>query len=242
MRRSFRLSASSSARSFPVPLAPVTAGAPTESVRAEPIGREAGALGEIECLAQEGDCSGDRRKLVAADTDAVEHLCPVDVAEGGRLRELPRAVEEADGRANVAERHPRPALCEKRAELERRDRDGGERNADLVDLGDDLIVGIGLDRCLRAGDDALHALPFTRGDAGLEDRRVDAEPAREPFDGLARRARLPALDLADVLLREALAGELRLRQPARNAQLADALAHRGAGGGGGVDGGELSVH
>src|SRR6185295_3421991 len=69
------------ARSFPVALAPVTAGAPTESVRAEPIGREAGALGEIECLAQERDCGGDRRKLVAADSDAVQHLGPVDIAE-----------------------------------------------------------------------------------------------------------------------------------------------------------------
>src|SRR6187431_2296171 len=41
------------ARRFPVALAPVAPRAPTESVRAQPIGREARALGEIECLAEE---------------------------------------------------------------------------------------------------------------------------------------------------------------------------------------------
>jgi hypothetical protein len=46
----------------------------------------------------------------------------------------------------------------------------------------------------------------------------------EPFDRLRGRARLTALDLADVLLREAIAGELRLRQPSGDAQQAQAIA------------------
>jgi len=128
-------------------------------------------------------------------------------------------------------------------ELERRNRDGRERDAQLVDLGDDLVVGVRLERGLGSGDDALHALALARGDSGLEERRVDPEAASEPLDGLAGRARLPALDLADVLLGEALAGQLGLRQPARNAQLADAFPHRGAGGScGGAGGCELVVH
>jgi hypothetical protein len=48
---------------------------------------------------------------------------------------------------------------------------------------------------------------------GREEHRVDAELPGEPGDRRRRRARLPALDLADVLLREPLARELRLGQP-----------------------------
>src|SRR5262249_56483169 len=53
---------------------------------------------------------------------------------------------------------------------------------------------------------------------------VGAQAGGEPVDRLLRRARLAALDLADVLLGEALAGELALRQARGHAQLAQALA------------------
>src|SRR6185436_7380276 len=68
-------------------------------------------------------------------------------------------------------------------------------------------------------------------DAVGEEARVDLEARREPVDRLLRRAGLPALDLRDVLLREAIAGELRLRQARGDAELAQTLAEaRGCGG------------
>jgi hypothetical protein len=104
-------------------------------------------------------------------------------------------------------------------------------------------VLIRLESRFRTRDDALHPLALARGDTGLEKGRVDAEAAGEPLDGLAGGPGLPALDLADVFLGETLAGELGLRQPASDAELAYALAHRVAGGPlGGADGGELIVH
>jgi hypothetical protein len=65
-----------------------------------------------------------------------------------------------------------------------------------------------------------------RGDALLEEGSVDTQPLGQPGDRLAGRARLPALDLAHVLLREAFAGELRLRHAVVDAKLAHALAER----------------
>ena len=74
----------------------------------------------------------------------------------------------------------------------------------------------------------LDLRPLLRRDAGGEEDRIDAEPLGEPGDGRLRRARLAALDLADVLLREARARELRLREAGRHAQRAHALAEAGA--------------
>src|SRR5262249_54003759 len=50
------------------------------------------------------------------------------------------------------------------------------------------------------------------------------EPLREPADRLCGRTRLAAFDLAHVLLREAAAGELALRQSGCDPELAEALA------------------
>ena len=62
------------------------------------------------------------------------------------------------------------------------------------------------------------------GDAAAEERRVDAELPREPLDRLGGRARLAALDLADVLLREPVARDIGLRQAGREAERAQPLA------------------
>src|SRR5206468_7294906 len=61
---------------------------------------------------------------------------------------------------------------------------------------------------------------------------IDAEPLGEPLDRLVGRPRLAALDLADVLLGEALARELRLRHPGRDTQLPQPLAEPEPGLGG----------
>ena len=52
---------------------------------------------------------------------------------------------------------------------------------------------------------------------------------REPLDRLLRRPGLAALDLADVFLREAVAGEVCLRQSGVDAQRAQALTETSVG-------------
>src|SRR5262249_26918636 len=53
----------------------------------------------------------------------------------------------------------------------------------------------------------------------------------EPLDGLGRRARLPALDLGDVLLREPVGRQVGLRHPGGDPQLAHTVAEPGCPGG-----------
>jgi hypothetical protein len=76
----------------------------------------------------------------------------------------------------------------------------------------------------------LDPAPLVRGHTALEEVGVDAQLRRDPLDRLARGPGLAALDLTDVLLREAVAGEVGLGQPGRDAQLANALAEAGAAG------------
>ena len=59
---------------------------------------------------------------------------------------------------------------------------------------------------------------------------VDSELLREPGHGLVGRPRLAALDLRDVLLREASAGELRLREAGCHAEGTQPLSDSGAPG------------
>src|SRR5207249_6468342 len=80
---------------------------------------------------------------------------------------------------------------------------------------------------LRPGEDCLGPGALVARDAAREERRVDTEPAREPADRLGCRARLAALDLRDVLLREAVAGEVGLRQSGGHAQGAYTIAEAG---------------
>src|SRR4029453_7613915 len=76
---------------------------------------------------------------------------------------------------------------------------GLERVRELVDRPG--VVALLRER-LGPGEDRLRAGAVVAGDAGPEERRVDPEAQRQPFDGLAGRARLAPLDLRDVLLRE----------------------------------------
>src|SRR5262249_56692765 len=75
-----------------------------------------------------------------------------------------------------------------------------------------------------AREQRVDATPLVGGDPPLEETGVGAELCRQPLDRLARGPGLPALDLADVLLREAVAGELGLGQAGRHTKLAHALA------------------
>ena len=82
---------------------------------------------------------------------------------------------------------------------------------------------MGFGQRLGARERGLDPASFVDRDAVREIAAVDAEPVSEPRDGLGGRASLAALDLADVLLGEAIAGEIGLGHPRRYAQLTNAL-------------------
>jgi hypothetical protein len=78
---------------------------------------------------------------------------------------------------------------------------------------------MGLDHRLGPGEGRFEPAPLVGRDAVGEEARVAAQADGEPLDRLGRGARLAALYLGDVLLREALARELALREPGGNAKL-----------------------
>src|SRR5436305_1442655 len=96
-----------------------------------------------------------------------------------------------------------------------------------------IVVLARLDERLGARERAFEPAALVGGDAVRKEAWVDAEPRREPFDRLAGRLRLAALDLGDVLLREALACEVALGEAAGHAKLAEALAEPKPAGGSG---------
>ena len=130
--------------------------------------------------------------------------------------------------AEVALLHPRPGLARAGADVELDRVRRGDGGACLLEGLDRLLVAVALRERLGAREHCFDASALVGRDAAGEKSRVDVQPLREPLDGLGGRARLAALDLADVLLREALAGELRLRQPSGDAQQAKAVAKPGA--------------
>ena len=119
--------------------------------------------------------------------------------------------------------HPRPGLAGEETGLELGGAGRGHVGADLLELGDGLLVAVCLDERLGAGQRRLDAAALVGRDAVRQITGVDVESAREPGDRLAGRAGLAALDLADVLLREPIARELALGQARGDAQLAQAL-------------------
>jgi hypothetical protein len=76
---------------------------------------------------------------------------------------------------------------------------------------------------LRARERRLGPCPVLEADAGLEVVRVDAELRGQPLERVGSRARLPALDLADVLLRAPARSEAALGQAGGDPEGADAL-------------------
>jgi hypothetical protein len=113
--------------------------------------------------------------------------------------------------------HSRPGLCEQRAEFEfarfRRELQAGQRF-------ERVVVLLAFDGGLGTRDCGLDLGLLIPGLSCLQIGDVDAQPLADPGKRLFRRARLPALDLAHVLLREALARQFGLRQPRGNAKLA----------------------
>src|SRR6266516_3577169 len=212
------------ARCFEVSLAAITARAPAEDVRAQTVARKLGALGQRQSLVEEVERCRDAGELVAANGEAEEQIRAIDVGELRRLGKHPRPVEQLDRGLDFAVLHPSPSLARELANLElghTRREDG--RLAVLV-LGDRLCVLMGFGQRVRAREQRVDAPALVCRDATLEEAGIDAELDREPLDGLARGPGLAALDLADVLLREAVAREIGLRQAGGDAKLPHALA------------------
>ena len=144
-----------------------------------------------------------------------------------RARDSREQGEPALDVAVLGTRH-RFAVQRANAQLGRaRSEHGRQRARVLVDRVVELVL---LEERLGAGKNRLGLRALVGRDAAREETCVDAQPKREPLDRLRGRARLAALDLGDVLLREAVAGEAGLREPGGDAKLAQALAERGARG------------
>jgi hypothetical protein len=129
------------------------------------------------------------------------------------LGELPRAREQVERGPKFALSHARPALGESGTEFELV-RLG--RMNDAVERFERLFIALALDRGLCACDGGLDLGVLVPGLASLEIRRVDTEPLCDPRERLRSRAGLAALDLADVFLGEAVAGEIGLGQATRS--------------------------
>ena len=108
--------------------------------------------------------------------------------------------------------------------LELRGSRGTDLDADVPEELQRLVGAVGERQRLGAREPCLEPTTRVGRDADGEKVGVDPEPAREPLDGVARRARLAALDLAHVLLRAAVTGELCLGQARRQPQRAHAIA------------------
>ena len=182
-------------------------------------------LREGERLVEERDRGRDARDAVAAAAEAEEHVGPVDVREA---RELDRARARAGaprsrrgrgpspGATSPRPRAPAPRARPSRARRARRVPDGRARpprRRGASSASASARVSSASTR-VRSSTET----PWSRNCAST------AEPLRQPGDRLVGRARLPALDLADVLLREAIAGQRGLRQAGGDAQRADAFA------------------
>ncbi len=166
----------------------------------------------------------DARDPVAAAAEPEEHVGAVDVGELRQLGELARRLEHVDRVVRGAELLERPALARERPQLEL-----GEPSAPISARASRKASTASRSRCASESASARASCASTRVRTSAETPCwrycvVDAEPLGEPGDRVRRRARLAPLDLADVLLREAGAGELRLRQARRDAQRAHALA------------------
>ena len=138
--------------------------------------------------------------------------------ESARLREqgepaLDVAVLGARHRFAVQRAHPQLGRA--------RSEHGRQGTRVLVDRVVELVL---LEERLGAGENRLGLRAVVGRDAAREETCIDSQPKREPLDRLRGRARLAALDLGDVLLREAVAGEPGLREPGGHTKLAQAFA------------------
>ena len=212
------------ARRLVVTLTAVAARAPREHVQPKLVARQARALGERQGLVEKTDRGRDARKHVPAHPQAVQHLGAVDVGKLLAFDERARVAEQRERALDVARLGAGHRLAVQRAHLQLARARAEHRRQGLRVLADRVAERVLLEQRVGARQDRLGLRPLVGGDAAREEPRVDAQPEGEPVDRLGGRARLAALDLRDVLLREPLARDVRLRQAGGDAQLAQALA------------------
>ena len=140
-----------------------------------------------------------------------------------RFDERARVAEQRERALDVAGLGARHRLAVQRAHLQL-DGAGAEHGRQrLRVLADRVVERVLLEQRVGAREDRLGLRALVGGDAAREEAGVDPEAQREPVDRLGGRARLAALDLRDVLLREPVARDVGLRQAGGDAQLAQAL-------------------
>jgi len=222
-----------------VALPPVATGAPEQDLGPEPVTREPRPLGQDERLVEERRRRRDAGELVPADAQPEEDVRALHVAHTGAFRERTRLLQEVDRRLQLAELHPRPREAGEDTNAHAGDAELARSLQGRLELEHRLVVAVLLDERLAAGERRLPAVPVDGRDAGRQELRVGAESLREPDERVGGRPRLSALDLADVLLREAPGRELRLRETCGDSQPPHALAELGSGVGGGALGGRL---
>ena len=215
------------ARGLVIPLAPVAARAPGEDVGAQHVGGKRRALDQRERLGEQRERGRDARDRVAPDREPEQHLGAIEVGELGALDERAGLLEQVERGTDIALANPRPALAGEEPNLEL-DCAGGdhrpERAAVLVDRG--VVLALPDERlgARRAPPRCAPARRPRRRSRGRSHRRRAGRASHSIVS--AGRPRLPALDLRDVLLREAVTRELGLGEPGGDPQLADAVAER----------------
>ncbi len=121
----------------------------------------------------------------------------------------------------VADAHLREPAADERPHVKLRYPGCACRRGERLERFRRLRVLLRLVKRLGAHERSFEPRALVARDAAREEARVDPEAVGEPLDRAFGRARLAALDLRDVLLGEAVAGEIGLRQPGGNAELAE---------------------
>ena len=212
---------------------------PGEDARLERVAGQTRALGKRECLVEQAECGLDAVELDAAAAEPEQDICTLDVGEGLGLGDRARLVEEHERGAMVADAHLREPAPDERAYLQLRNPGCAGSRGERLERVRRLFVLLRLVQRLGAREGSLEPGTLVGGDAAREEAGVDPETLGEPLDRALRRAGLAALDLGDVLLREAVARQLALRQPGGDAKLAEPFPEAkafGAGSAGAADG------
>ena len=143
------------ARRFPVAPALVATRAFLENSRAKRVAVQAGAVAELEREREQRNGVRDRGEVEAAAAEPVEDGGAVAVVERRPLGNDARPVEQSERTVELAERHPRPRLCEQAAQSELR----SNRERCSRESRNCFQVLVPLDRLLSSEDGGLGRLP-----------------------------------------------------------------------------------
>jgi hypothetical protein len=124
----------------------------------------------------------------------------------------------------LARAHLRETAAGERTHLQLRHAGRARRSDQRLERFRGLRVLLRFVQRLGAREGSLEPSALVGRDAAREEAGVDSQAVGKPFDRALGRARLAALDLGHVLLREAVARELALRQSRGDAELPEPFA------------------